>query len=372
MIDIANVYIKQAEKAKEYFESDKNWIISNLGEDRYNFLVNLPMTEDDLEERETYDEDSDTYHIYWTLPEKLEKFYHKQGELAGIEIPYSPTEPDEEYLVKQVDELYTKEFRTAPAYQQFDLYFPQDNDWEESNRYFFKENNWVCLREAEKDLDIPEAVFHSFLWDWYSCIPVYIRPEDWEDLVEKSNEWIKTHDTEGEAEFNPDKQYQQELKDKWDLDDYDRKTVEYILEVKDGYIEFKKPSIKTDFCFGYGYNGMSTSEDLDDAIKAEKEATTQIDYFVEENMKQLEEYKMYASNSELVLVQPNSKVWPHRYSIETKNRWNEQDAVPISLNELDAINQVIRQQQENFKKRIDTYLKKYGLDKLNTWTYLRD
>ena len=34
--------------------------------------------------------------------------------------------------------------------------------------------------------------------------------------------------------------------------------------------------------------------------------------------------------------------------------------------------EVYKQQIENFKKRLNTYLKRYGLSKLRTWTYLVD
>ena len=34
--------------------------------------------------------------------------------------------------------------------------------------------------------------------------------------------------------------------------------------------------------------------------------------------------------------------------------------------------EVYKQQIQNFKKRLNTYLKRYGLSKLTTWTYLVD
>ena len=40
--------------------------------------------------------------------------------------------------------------------------------------------------------------------------------------------------------------------------------------------------------------------------------------------------------------------------------------------DLILIIEVYKQQIENFKKRLNTYLKRYGLSKLTTWTYLVD
>ena len=40
--------------------------------------------------------------------------------------------------------------------------------------------------------------------------------------------------------------------------------------------------------------------------------------------------------------------------------------------EIKEILEVYKKQKENFTKRLNTYLKKYGLSKLHTWTYLID
>ena len=50
------------------------------------------------------------------------------------------------------------------------------------------------------------------------------------------------------------------------------------------------------------------------------------------------------------------------------------DAIIKEANKEDLflIIEVYKQQIENFKKRLNTYLKRYGLSKLTTWTYLID
>ena len=44
----------------------------------------------------------------------------------------------------------------------------------------------------------------------------------------------------------------------------------------------------------------------------------------------------------------------------------------LTKEEIQEILEVYKKQKENFMKRLNTYLKKYGLSKLHTWTYLVD
>ena len=44
----------------------------------------------------------------------------------------------------------------------------------------------------------------------------------------------------------------------------------------------------------------------------------------------------------------------------------------LTKTEIKEILDVYKKQKENFTKRLNTYLKKYGLSKLHTWTYLVD
>ena len=55
--------------------------------------------------------------------------------------------------------------------------------------------------------------------------------------------------------------------------DYCMKKTACMLELEGGYIfTLDKPSIKTDFHFGYGQNGISTEADYRDAAKSAKNA----------------------------------------------------------------------------------------------------
>ncbi len=62
--------------------------------------------------------------------------------------------------------------------------------------------------------------------------------------------------------------------------DYCIKKTACMLELEGGYIfTFDKPSIKTDFCFGFGQNGISTEADYRDAAKSAKNAQEKDSFF---------------------------------------------------------------------------------------------
>ena len=63
--------------------------------------------------------------------------------------------------------------------------------------------------------------------------------------------------------------YQKEAAAYWkdkSMTDYCVKKAAYIVELEDGkYTIIDKPTISKDFCFGYGYCGVSTEEDYQEA-----------------------------------------------------------------------------------------------------------
>ena len=67
------------------------------------------------------------------------------------------------------------------------------------------------------------------------------------------------------------------------MNDYIVKSVNEVIRTKDGYLlSFDKPTIKKNFCFGAGCNGLSTSEDWDIAHANAENARTNVDYFLNE------------------------------------------------------------------------------------------
>lgn len=164
------------------------------------------------------------------------------------------------------------------------------------------------------------------------------------------------------------------------MQDYARKTVAYIVELENGEIaDIDKPRIEKDFCFGHGYCGVSTEEEYKEAAAMRDKAATSTAYFLRENLKDLdgwiadledEHNKVYkrphyinqAADTKLKAV----------YVLRAYDRTVYENAVELTKEERKAMADGYKEVRKAFEKRLHTYLKKYGLSKVNTWTYLVD
>ena len=164
------------------------------------------------------------------------------------------------------------------------------------------------------------------------------------------------------------------------MQDYARKTVAYIVELDNGEIaDIDKPRIEKDFCFGHGYCGVSTEEEYKAAAAMRDKAASSMDYFLRENLKGIDGW---ISD----LEDERNKVYkrPHyiNQTADTKLKavcvcraWDSpgyRDAVEMTKDERKAMADGYREVRQAFEKRLHTYLKTYGLSKVNTWTYLGD
>lgn len=187
---------------------------------------------------------------------------------------------------------------------------------------------------------------------------------------------------------------------------YYKQNYEYVLKIANYFILFEKPRIKTSFCFGHGQNGVSTEEETNNAFSMLKHARTSEKYFIEEN---LEELNQKIEEIEIFLMddwEQKEKYVKEQYQLTKK--WHYMNAQHIekmflcanngntayifiqsnyrdeerlhfcevikelTKDDLKNILAVYQQQKKNFEKRLQTYLKRYGLSKLHTWTYLVD
>lgn len=159
--------------------------------------------------------------------------------------------------------------------------------------------------------------------------------------------------------------------------DYVRKNIGYMVQLTNGdYIEIEKPRIEKNFCFGY----MHDNESYNEAEKMSAYAKQSVDYFMEQNLSDL--YKMVdLLKTEDVYTYlhyyncpADSKIKGFRvfryyadyyYLSDTeKAKYTKLDDADKQLI-IDGYNQVIK----DFEKRLERYLKKYGLSKIHTWTY---
>ena len=160
---------------------------------------------------------------------------------------------------------------------------------------------------------------------------------------------------------------------------YYRNAVEQICKIRDGYFFIDKPRIKTSFCFGAGWNGVSSLEEDEIAGDLAYQARTNEDYFLEENLKELNKRIKVLEDSlisdtdsfdKAVLIKNGF----NQYSITARRHaeyWDEEymEATEKEVKEILSLYVSVR---ENFKRRLSVYLKKYGLTKIHSWTYLRD
>lgn len=175
------------------------------------------------------------------------------------------------------------------------------------------------------------------------------------------------------------------------MQDYASKEFCYAVELaNDDICVLDKPRIHKDFCFGYGMYGITTEEEMDGASAMARHAETNADYFMEENLKEINERIERLEDAWMgkceVYKYANYSGQPHGTKLKTYSivdswynpendpgRWSRlTDVEKMTTEEIDALIQGYKAVKEKFIKRLNTYLKRYGLSKVNTWTYLRD
>lgn len=175
--------------------------------------------------------------------------------------------------------------------------------------------------------------------------------------------------------------YRENLKLAWNdphMVDFCSKQADQVVETEDGYLlEVERQNIETHFCFGYGYCGISDDESENRAFDNCDYARTNEKYFIKENLKyfdknikDLEENDCYVSlNGKYYSQSKDCKLQNYRcYGHNTPDNDYKKLSDTDKQNLIDAF----KAGRENMIKRLNTYLKKYGLTKLDCWTYLRD
>ena len=157
--------------------------------------------------------------------------------------------------------------------------------------------------------------------------------------------------------------------------DYYLKNLDSVVEIDDKYYwGIEKPSIKTSFCFGYGFCGVSTDEDEKKASDMAMKASTDKQYFIDKNMAKMEDLKksvekaktfcFNGDDGELFLI---DEMYFQKYPFDTPQIYRD-----IRPEEKKTILKMVEAATERFRKRLNVYLKRYGLSKINSWSYLSD
>lgn len=163
------------------------------------------------------------------------------------------------------------------------------------------------------------------------------------------------------------------------MNDYVVKTTSEVIETSAGYLEFEKPDIKTRFCFGHGQYGITTTEETNSACNMAAHARTSEQYFIDENLEDInDKIKRIKEADKVYLIQKYYKTEKirdirtddyFRYYPEEMQRLNAQEA---TVEDIKLILETLEAEKAKFLKRLNTYLKRYGLSKIHSWTYLVD
>lgn len=175
--------------------------------------------------------------------------------------------------------------------------------------------------------------------------------------------------------------------------DYCLKKIDEVIVLKDNsLITIDKPRIKTHFCFGHGLNGVSTREQEESANNLMRYAETNSQYFIRENLeginqtikslqKALEEYdersglriytRQHYTHGDSDLRSINVTSWEH-YPENAPYFWGSETPRRLDKEDIQRCINGYENVKARFIKRLNTYLKRYGLTKLRTWTYLVD
>lgn len=163
------------------------------------------------------------------------------------------------------------------------------------------------------------------------------------------------------------------------MQDYVKKECSEVFKTSGGYlILFEKPRIKKDFCFGHGQNGISTQEEVEIACDNAQYARTNENYFLKENLQQFDEWLEMLGGRETLYLVPQHYAQTRVACIRSeyyfrRYEWERNKIVEVlTKDDIEELKKVVLSEKEKFIKRLNTYLKRYGLSKIHSWTYLVD
>ena len=163
------------------------------------------------------------------------------------------------------------------------------------------------------------------------------------------------------------------------MQDYIKSKTQFVVELNNGELfGIDKPDIKKDFCFSYGFCGVSTGDDYEQAQRAADNAKTNEKYFIEKNLEDLNR-RMDAILSDRYKICKRPSYYRQGEdnklrSLDFVELYNDlqEGQVELTADEKKSILQGYNEVKQAFIKRLQTYLKRYGMKHVNTWSYLSD
>ena len=175
--------------------------------------------------------------------------------------------------------------------------------------------------------------------------------------------------------------YRELLKTAWSdekMVDFCAKEADKVIELEDGYLTaIERPRLETSFCFGYSLSAYNT-DDYDRANAAAEQAARDEQYFIRENMKDIAWHMKNLKDSRLkyyrYIKYSGSPSDSKLAGVTSKRAWEAPRPGYVELSDSDRakIWEGYAAAARDFLKRLNTYLKRYGMTKVNTWSYWRD
>ena len=214
----------------------------------------------------------------------------------------------------------------------------------------------------------------------------------------QKDEAVKTVTTSNKIEPALLKEYEARLHEVWkdeSMIKWSLKQASNIVKLESGKLfVIDKKNLQKHFCFGYGYCGRTDEASENNANKAAYNARTNANYFKEENLSEyksiIKYYKtclenkinetnqtfngLYASKhysgtcEKLVSLATDEALIHHYYNYGKLDRVYE----PLTIQDIKNVIAAYESELIKLEKRCDTYIKKYGTEKLHVWTYLVD
>lgn len=154
----------------------------------------------------------------------------------------------------------------------------------------------------------------------------------------------------------------------------------FLFDLRGKIVIIEKTGIKTDFCFGYGVFGGDYDSALDMAAHARKNEH----YFIRENHRSAPYAETIAALNDsrwIAYASPkyigDSKQmlninFMRDYEFCEKEKRLPENSFLLTDEEIKAYKLILAKAAQEHHKKIKAYLKRYGLTKVNSWTYWAD
>lgn len=214
-----------------------------------------------------------------------------------------------------------------------------------------------------------QAAFADFC-ERGACIPDMFDVEEFLSTYKPNKKPRKTTQSEDMQEFA-------ELFKTWYYLDH---TAEALKVGEKRFITFDKQDIEKSFCFGWSCQGGMTYEEAADRCHNFSEAD-----FKAENLRRFDREHIHTleaiEEEQITLGQQYTSGTSKEFGdeimfIKKRGTYDDNGDITLSVEESarlrEAYKQKVQDLRNEFEKRLDAYLKKYGLSKIRRWTYCAD